>query len=158
MKDLIFNDQGALLADAFAKPAKGRRVHKGHQTLIRDITKVLHVSVFLHVFDHLTVAEVAQSGEQRDGDQEAKGVSRTTFVGGIERDETVNNGLPRNEVAQKDQIVRGIGQMGLDPLGRERILKCLCYHGMDLCGGASNVMFVLHHDIIASPRGRRKMP
>jgi hypothetical protein len=115
--------------------------------LIRDITKVLQVSVFLHVFDHLTVAEVAQSGEQRDGDQEAKGVSRTTFVGGIERDETVNNGLPRNEVAQKDQIVRGIGQMGLDPLGRERILKCLCYHGMDLCGGGEqcHVRFASRH-------------
>src|SRR5438128_4480418 len=35
----------------------------------------------------------------------------------------------------------GVGQMNLDPLGRERVLKCLCYHGMDLCVGCREIPF-----------------
>src|SRR5438874_10737397 len=31
--------------------------------------------------------------------------------------------------------------MSLDPLGRERVLKCLCYHGMDLCLGCRETPF-----------------
>src|SRR5437879_10537557 len=107
----------------------------------------MHVLVFLNVFDHLTVAELAESGEERGGDQEAKGVAHTTFLGVIERDEAVKNGVPRNDVAQEDQIVSGVGQMRLDPLGRERVLKCLCYHGMDLCVGCEqrHVRFASRH-------------
>lgn len=135
LKDLVFNDQSALFAYAFSKPAKCRGVQKGHEALIRDIAKVLHVSVFLNVFDDLAVAELSESGQDRGGNQEAQGVARATFLRVIEGDEAVNNGLPRNDVAQDDQIVGRIGQMRFDPLGRERVLKCLCYHGMDLCVG-----------------------
>ena len=112
-----------------------------------DIPRVRPQGVMSNVFDHLTVAELAESGEERGGDQEAKGVARTTFLGVIERDEAVNNGVPRNDVAQEDQIVSGVGQMRLDPLGRERVLKCLCSHGMDLCVGCEqrHVRFASRH-------------
>src|SRR5216683_685425 len=99
------------------------------------MAKVLHVSVFLNVLDHLAIAELAQSAEDGGGDQEAKGVSCASFLRVVERDEAFHDGLPRDNVAQEDQIMGGVGQMSLDPLGRERVLKCLCYHGMDLCEG-----------------------
>src|SRR6267378_1071840 len=50
----------------------------------------------------------------------------------VKRGEALNDGLPRGNVVQDDQILCGVGQMSRDPLGRERVLKCLCYHGMDL--------------------------
>jgi len=103
--------------------------------LIGDIAKVLHVSVFLNVFDDLTVAELAQSTEDGGGDQEAKGVSGAPFLRTVKRGEALNDGLPRDNVVQDDQIMCGVGQMRLDPLGRERVFECLCYHGRDLCVG-----------------------
>ena len=140
-KDLLLNDQGALFAEAFSKPAKRRGVQKGHKAVIGDIAKVLHVSVFLNVFDYLTVAELAQSAEDGGGDQEAKGVSCTPFLRIVKRGEALNDGLPRDNVVQDEQIMCGVGQMSLDPLGRERVLKCLCYHGMDLCVGCRETPF-----------------
>src|SRR5712691_7427119 len=59
----------------------------------------------------------------------------------VKRGEALNDGLPRDNVAQDDQIMGGVGQMSLDPLGRERVLKCLCYHGMDLCLGCRETPF-----------------
>ena len=46
--------------------------------------------------------------------------------------ETGNDGLPRDEVAQENQLVGGVGQVSLHPLGREGVLKCLGYHALDL--------------------------
>jgi len=86
----------------------------------------------LRIMDHLAIAELAQSAEDGGGDQEAKGVSCASFLRVVARDEAFHDGLPRDNVAQEDQIMGGVGQMSLDPLGRERVLKCLCYHGMDL--------------------------
>jgi hypothetical protein len=103
--------------------------------LIGDIAKVLHVSVFLNLFDHFSIAELAQSGEDGGGDQEAKGVSRAPFLRVVERDEALNDGLPRDNVAQDDQIMCGVSQVSLDPLRTERVFECLCYHARDLCVG-----------------------
>ena len=105
------------------------------------MAKVLHVSVFLNVFDDFTVAELAQSAEDGSSDQGAKGVSCAPFVRVVKRGEALNDGLPRDNVVQEDQIMGGVGQMNLDPLGRERVLKCLCYHGMDLCVGCREIPF-----------------
>src|SRR5216683_4227925 len=111
------------------------------------MAKVLHVSVFLNVLDHLAIAELAQSAEDGGGDQEAKGVSCASFLRVVARDEAFHDGLPRDHVAQEDQIMGGVGQMSLDPLGRERVLKCLCSHGMDLCEGCEqrHVRFASRH-------------
>src|SRR5713226_710599 len=59
----------------------------------------------------------------------------------VKRGEALNDGLPRDNVVQDDQILCGVGQMSLDPLRRERVLKCLCYHGMDLCLGCRETPF-----------------
>src|SRR5713101_1205344 len=59
----------------------------------------------------------------------------------VKRGEALHDGLPRDNVVQDDQIMCGVGQMSLDPLGRERVLKCLCYHGMDLCLGCRETPF-----------------
>ena len=76
--------------------------------MIGDIAKVLHVSVFLNVLDHLAIAELAQSAEDGGGDQEAKGVSCASFLRVVERDEAFHDGLPRDNVAQEDQIMGGV--------------------------------------------------
>jgi len=39
--------------------------------LIWNIAKILHVAVFLDVFDDLSVAELAQSSQDGDGGQDA---------------------------------------------------------------------------------------
>src|SRR5712671_835322 len=59
----------------------------------------------------------------------------------VKRGEALNDGLPRDNVVQDEQILCGVGQMSLDPLGRERVLKCLCYHGMDLWLGCRETPF-----------------
>src|SRR5439155_1830468 len=94
--------------------------------------KVLHVAVVLHLFDHFSIAELAQSGEDGGGDQDAEGVSRAPFVRVVERDEALNDGLPRDNVAQDDQLMRGVNQVSLAPRRTERVFECLCYHGRDL--------------------------
>src|SRR5712691_6150891 len=66
------------------------------------------------------------------GDQDAEGVSRAPFVRVVERDEALNDGLPRDNVAQDDQLMRGVSQVSLAPLRTERVFECLCYHGRDL--------------------------
>ena len=123
--------------------------------MIGDIAKVLHVSVFLNVFDYLTVAELAQSTEDGGGDQEAKGVSGAPFLRTVKRGEALNDGLPRDNVVQDDQIMCGVGQMSLDPLGERTRLRMsvLSWQG-PLCGVSRNVVF----DIIPPIRGHRKMP
>jgi hypothetical protein len=57
----------------------------------------------------------------------------------VERDEVIDDGLPRDKLSQDDQIMVSIGQMGLDPLSREGILKGVCYHDRDLFAGLRNV-------------------
>jgi hypothetical protein len=57
------------------------------------------------------------------------------FVGVVERNEAINDGLPRDKLSQEDQIMVAIGQIGLDPLGRAGILKGVCYHDRDLFEG-----------------------
>src|SRR5688572_21986355 len=110
-------------------------MHKGPQVVVRDVAKVLHVAVFLDVFDHLSIAELAQSSQERDGDQGAQGAAGTTRVEVVKRDEAVNDGLPGDELAQDDQVMRRIAQVGVDPLRRKHLVKCLCYHDQDLWWG-----------------------
>ncbi len=99
LKDLVFNDQGALFAEALSPPAQRRGVHKGHEAVLGDITEVLHVAVFLNRCDHFSITEVAQSGEDGGGDEDAEGVSRAPFVRVVERGEALHDGLPRDNVA-----------------------------------------------------------
>jgi hypothetical protein len=139
-KDLVFNDQGPFCAEALSPPAQRRGVHKGHEAVIGDIAKVLHVAVFLNRFDHFSITEVAQSSEDGGGDQEAEGVSRAPFVRVVERDEALNDGLPRDHVAQDDQIMGGVRQVSLDPLRTKRVFECLYYHGKDLCVGCREML------------------
>src|ERR687893_3037796 len=47
----------------------------------------------------------------------------------------LNDGLPGDELAQDDQVMSRVAQMGVDPLRRKHLVKCLCYHGRDLCWG-----------------------
>src|ERR1700675_4384508 len=140
LQDLVFNDQGTLFAEAFSQPAKRRGVQKGHETVIVDIAKVLHVAVFLNLFDHFSITELAQSGEDGGGDQDAEGVSRGPLRRVVERDEALNDGLPRDNVAQDDQIMCGVSQVSLDPLRTERVFECLYYHGKDLCVGCREML------------------
>ena len=44
----------------------------------------------------------------------------------------VNDGLPRDDVAQEKQLVCRVGQVSLHPRGRKGVLKCLGYHTLDL--------------------------
>ncbi len=57
----------------------------------------------------------------------------------VEWDEAIDDGLPRDELPQDEQIMVAIGQMGLDPLSREGILKGVCYHDRDLFVGLEGV-------------------
>src|SRR5216684_3809701 len=51
-----------------------------------------------------------------------------------------------SDVAQDDEIVSGVDNVGFDPLGCEHVFKCLCYHGIDLWVGVSrNVVFLFLH-------------
>src|SRR5712691_3724725 len=105
-----------------------------------------HVAVFLNRCDHFSITEVAQSSADGGGDQEAEGVSRAPFVRVVERDEALNDGLPRDNVAQEDQIMGGVRQVSLDPLRTKRVFECLYYHGKDLCvGGREMLCSTLSH-------------
>jgi hypothetical protein len=66
-------------------------------------------------------------------------LSLAPLVRVIERDEAVDDGLPRQEMAQDHEIVGGIGDVGFDPLRVEGLLKRMCYHGVDLVEGLRNV-------------------
>src|ERR687894_1048058 len=110
-------------------------MHKGSEVWVRDITKILHVAVFFDVFDDLSIAELAQSSQERDGDQGAYATTGTTGFEVVEWHETLNDGLPGDELAQDDQVMSRVAQMGVDPLRRKHLVKCLCYHGRDLCWG-----------------------
>jgi hypothetical protein len=68
----------------------------------------------------------------------------------IEGNEAVDDGLPRKDVAQDDEIVSGIRHMGFDPLSRKGILKRMCYHGADLVEGLRTVdiSFAYRHYLI----------
>ena len=123
-------------------------MHKGPETLIRDIAKILHVAVFLDVCDDLSIAELAQSRQNRDGDEGAQSATGATLVEVVERHETVHDGLPGNELAQDDQVMGRMAQVGVDPPRRKHVFKCLCYHGNDLCWGCrSTSMSTLSHPL-----------
>jgi hypothetical protein len=70
-KDLVFHERDALWPHAVSEAAKRRGIHKGPEMLIWHIAKVLHVAVFLDVVDHLAIAELAQSSQDRDRAQGA---------------------------------------------------------------------------------------
>ena len=63
----------------------------------------------------------------------------SALLGVIEGGEAVDDGLPRQDMAQDHEIVGGIGDMDFDPLRGEGILKRMCYHGVDLVKGLRNV-------------------
>src|SRR6266702_2260116 len=105
------------------------------------MSRVVRVAVFLHRFDNFAITGLAQSSEDGGGDQEAEGVSRAPFVRVVERDEALNDGLPRDHVAQDDQIMGGVRQVSLDPLRTKRVFECLYYHGKDLCVGCRELWF-----------------
>lgn len=102
---------------------------------ILDVTKVRHVTVFLDRLDDFSVAEQSELSHDGNRDHGAKRLTVSAFIGVIEGDEAVDDGLPRYDGASDDEIVGGIGEMGLDPLSAEGILKRVCYHGGDLVRG-----------------------
>ena len=110
-------------------------MHTGFEAGIGDIAKVLDIAVFFDFFDDLSVAEVSQSGDEGGCHDGAQGLSGSSFLSVVEGDEAIDDGLPRDDVAQENQFVCGIRQMGLNPLGTEGILKGLCYHDLDLFEG-----------------------
>ena len=69
----------------------------------------------------------------------AGAISVAIFFGIIAGDEAIDNGLPGDDLSQDDQIVVVIGHMSVDRLGREDILKGVCYHNRDLFAGLENV-------------------
>jgi hypothetical protein len=107
-------------------------VHTDFEAGIGDIAKVLDIAVFFDFLDDFSVAELSQSGDEGDRDHGARGLSSSPFLGVVEGDEAIDDGLPGDDVSQGDQFVGGIGQMGFDPLGTESVLKRLCYHDKDL--------------------------
>src|SRR6266567_1483988 len=109
---------------------------------------------FLHRFDHFSITELAQSSEDGGGDQEAEGVSRAPFVRVVERDEALNDGLPRDNVAQDDQIMGRVRQVSLDPRRTKRVFECLYYHGKDLWVGCREMVC----STLSHLRGHRNMP
>ncbi len=135
VEDAFFNDSDPLRAQPFSKPTQSGWIHKGHETLVGDIAKILHRPGFFDPVDDFFIAELSKSSQDRNGDQGAQGVAVSAFIGVIERDETVDDGLPRNEATQEDEIVSGVFQMRLDPLSRKGIFKGMCYHGMNLFTG-----------------------
>ena len=100
--------------------------------MLWDIAKILYIAVFFNLFNDLLIAELSQAGNDGDGDGGASGLAVSAFVGVVERGEAINDGLPRNQAAQEDKLVSGIVQVRLDPLSRKRVLKRMCYHGVDL--------------------------
>jgi hypothetical protein len=57
----------------------------------------------------------------------------------VEGGEAIDEGLPRNQAAQEDEIVCEIVQIRLDPLSRKGILKGMCDHEADLFEGLRHV-------------------
>jgi hypothetical protein len=57
----------ALGPEAFSESAKAGGMHEGHEVWIRDIAKILHVTIFLNVFNDLAIAQVTQSGQNGHG-------------------------------------------------------------------------------------------
>lgn len=135
LKDLFLDDGNALWPESFSKGAQGGGVHTGFKVGIGDIAKVLDIAVFFDLFDDSSVAELSQAGHEGGCDHGAQGLSGSPFFSVVEGDEAIDDGLPRDDVAQGDQFVCGIRQMGLDPLGTEGVLKGLCYHDRDLFEG-----------------------
>ncbi|MDH3602334.1 MAG: hypothetical protein OEU26_22195 [Candidatus Tectomicrobia bacterium] len=107
--------------------------------MVWDIAKILHIAVFFDLFDDSAVAELSQAGGERNGESGAQGLAVSAFTGVIEGGEAVDDGLPRNQAAQEDEIVSRIGQIVLDPLSRKGILKGLSDHGVDLFEGLRQV-------------------
>jgi hypothetical protein len=97
--------------------------------LIRDIAEILNVAVFFDRFDDFAVTELSESGDDGDGDGGAQRVAMSTLGGMLERGEAIHEGLPGHDAAQDVQFVGGIGQMSMNPLWTEGILKCVCDHG-----------------------------
>lgn len=111
------------------------RVHKGDEGFVGDVAKILHVTVFFDGFNDFAVAELLESGHDGGRDSGAQGLAVSPFMGVVERGEALDDGLPRENATQHDEIVCGLGQMGLNPLGTEGILKSVCYHCHDLLRG-----------------------
>jgi hypothetical protein len=57
----------------------------------------------------------------------------------VQRGEAIDDGLPRNQAVQEDEIVCEVFQIRLDPLSRKGLLKRMCYHGADLFEGLRDV-------------------
>jgi len=89
--------------------------------------------------DDFFIAELSQASQDGNGDEGAQGVAFSAFIGVVEGGETVDDGLPRNEATQENEIVSGIGQMVFDPLRRKGLLEGVCYHSMDLFEGLRHV-------------------
>ena len=101
-------------------------MHEGHEALVRDIAKILHIAIFLNGHNDLAIAQVTQPGQDGHGAQDAQATAVAPFFRVVERDEAINDGLPRDQSSQQDQVMGAIGQMGLDPLIREEIFSHRC--------------------------------
>ena len=139
IENALLNDGDPRLAQTVSKPAQGRWIHKGVETLVRDIAKILHGPGFFNSVDDFFIAELSQSGQDGNRDHSPQGVSGSAFVRVIKGREAIDDGLPRNQTAQEDEIVSGVRQIVLDPLSRKSILKGVCYHSADLCEGLRHV-------------------
>ena len=95
--------------------------------MLWDIAKVLHVAIFFDLFDDLFITELSQAGNDGDGDGGAQGLAVSAFVRVVQRGEAIDDGLPRNQAAQEDEIVCEVVQIRLDPRSRKGLLKRMCY-------------------------------
>ena len=135
IKDFFFDQGDPLCTEPFSKGTPGGGVHTSFEDGIGDIAKVLDIAVFFDLFDDSSIAELSQAGDEGDRDHGAQGLPSSPLLSVVEREKAIEDGLPGDEVSQSDQLVGGISQMGVDPLGIEGVLKGLCYHNRDLFEG-----------------------
>ena len=109
IKHRFFDDGDPLSPKPFSKGRQGGRVHTRFEDGVGDIAKELDIAVFFDLFDDLSVAELSQAGHEGDGDHGAQGLPCSPFLGVIEGNEAIDDGLPGDNVSQGDQFVGGIG-------------------------------------------------
>lgn len=150
VEDAFFNDGDPGCAESFSKSAQGRGIYQGHEPLVRDVAKILHGGRFFDAFDDFFVAELSQSRQNGNGDHGAQRVAVSAFVRVVEGGEALDDGLPRNEAPQEDEIVSGVGQVVLDPLSGKGLFEGMCYHGVDLFERLRHVAILnrQRHDLI----------
>ena len=75
-----------------------------------------------------------------DNEKNCRSATLPPWTWVVKRDKAVNDGLPGDELAQDDQVMSRVAQIGVDPLRRKHLVKCLCYHHRDLCWGCRSTL------------------